>query len=318
MSVAIATALAGVMASGVLSPAESPTVPPRPHSPRVTVSGIVEHFAIVTDVGRDVIGRERARWSTARLAIGDSIALVGGTLDFVTSKMLDESYLEIRGSGASARFGRVRPAFGLSDWDENWYSGFSRAAMPRSMSIGPIRSNRFDTGAEVTFGNPDLTWTVAALDSTSDTYQFLPTHIDHALVRAQTYRYGTILGVTALMGDAGGGRGSTLIGGIDWRWTAPQWTVRGEYLQGRAAGVAGQGYYCDVRHKPLGWTKTNIGLRFESTSANPRPSELYTVGARHFITPWLTLELNHSWGNDGPLSARSKGWSLQFLTQLRF
>lgn len=231
---------------------------------------------------------------------------------------LDEVYAEYEGHEWSLLAGRHFSRFGLTDWYEQWYSGFVRSPFIHTVPMTEDRlrfRSRYDVGALVSgqIGSVDLQ--AAILDVSTNSWQVGPGELDHWFLRGQTMIGSGILGASILGDDDG-----ALIG-VDARWSIPNWQLRSEIMLDDLNGDDGTGMYIDVFHRPKGWTNATLLARWQSINhphAGSGIQSMLTAGARFRINDFINVDMNYS---DGPQSAQTdaqRGWSFQLRFSYRF
>lgn len=288
-----------------------------------SLHGSIEEYDWARQEKGKLLGRQRAIWIRGELTLNSAVTVVSTWLKFYSRKdMLDENYIGINIHGVQTRTGRIRPKFGFNDWEENWYVGFVRPPLVKMQGLSSdVNLLGFVSGFEATAGTPEIQITGALVDPTLDSYQWEPRRMDASVVRLQGYRSGIILGLNSLSRGSRPNSPSVSAYGLDLRYTVPQWQFRGEVIHSKSGGMTNQGYYADAFFKPFGAPKTTfLGRieRAESDSPNMVDSHLVTLGVKQVLTPWLQLDVLHSWGNHGTLSENSRGWTFQIITFIRF
>lgn len=283
-------------------------------------TGFVEHYFInQSDAGRDKVG-QRARWINLELDFPGPGRVVAGEFSINQMTFLDETFLEI-GEGPFVKIGKIRPAIGFYDWNE-WYTGFVSAPLVRRARFSNFTMlQSMAAGVEVSGGTPELSYKAAALDGSLRNYQLMADRIDRAAVRLQTYCSGVILGLNGIWSFDDLQANPTRIGGLDFWWTTPQLQVRGQFFKDFTAKAKGEGWNLDTFLKPFGWANTTLVARAQAVrgfSSSPKPTELYTVGAKHDLSAQLSLDLNYSFGPVGPANKTELGWKFQLMTKIRF
>jgi hypothetical protein len=245
------------------------------------------------------------------------------TLSFTrmpTRETYDELCLSFEPKGGQLfRVGRIRTAFGFSDWSELYYNGFNHRPLVRSQPlVDGLRLNRDDAGVEATFGGPKLQIQTAILDPEVTAYQVGPTHLRAGTVRAQTEVGDALIAFNALsyFGD------DRLIYGLDARWTTARIQVRIEAFAGAGGQFNGSGYNLDGAYRLPGLPRTQLVARTESMELRTGAIQVHTFGVRHLLTETIGFNLNYGWiegRNPGNLGNRApERWSLQATYRVSF
>ncbi len=211
-------------------------------------SGAFEAYGLVYRQDKSTVGRERFYWLSTTVQLSPAMRVVGGV--FINrqyhAEELDEFYIGLGDNSHDFRFGRMRPAFGLIDWYQQWLVGFINLPLVQVLPVDRSASlTRIDSGADVRFNKGALQLQAGLFDSESSEHQLTPNRADQVIGRAQAQVGELILGASAMLGPrslAGGQR--TL--GLDLRWTHPQWQVRSEYVWHEGSDRDWDGYYADV------------------------------------------------------------------------
>ena len=300
------------------------------------VSGALEHFVGGRVDGSSVTADLTTRWLQVKGETPTGLGFTLGTFEKKTFKCLDENYLQLDRSGSRWRLGRLRAAFGQSDWDDNYYSGLVNMPLMRVTMFAPgFMLSRFDSGLEFRGGGGELEYHAGLVDAASGRNQILPERPNHLLARVQTFQVGAIIGLSALTGPSAVG---TELLNLDWRWSSPQWIVRGELLRGRARRQPARGFFVDAYFRPLRQSRTTLLARLESSSNMPGfnvapgsgyddpgsvpesapDSRMATGGIKHSLTRDITLSVTHGWGNTSAVQRGVTGWNFQAIHFLRF
>jgi hypothetical protein len=296
----------------------------RAQSERTSLSAAIENYYQAFTSGGNIQGQDRARWWNVELNSGSGLGLTAGLLQLSFGDILDENCIRLGKSGAEWRVGRFRSAFGQSDWSDNWYNGFPRMSMLRgTMTPSRFRLTRFDTGIDVGSMKGPVEYHLGLIDVNPNFWQLTPRNADHVVARVQTYHGPLILGFNGLASTERPGA-KTALYDLDFRWSRPQLILRGEIMAGEAGGQSAHGYYVDAYFHPIWMHKTTLLGRVEGTLAGtfaPPPgnavwAQAYTAGVKQVITPYLTLEMTHAWGNTGARTQGFTGWAFQAVTAM--
>jgi hypothetical protein len=295
------------------------------------LNGVLEHYVTSTpSMDRPDL---TARWLQVK-GEARGLGFTLGTFEKMPFKMMDENYLELERKDSRWRLGRIRSAFGQSEWGDHWYSGFVNAPMMRVTFFSPgFMLSRFDTGLDYRGGSHALEYQIGAVDISSSKSHLLPDQVDHVITRLQTFQAGAVLGLSALFNSHTPG---TELFNLDWRWSSPQWIVRGELLRGRIRGQQAHGQFVDVYFHPLKQFRTTLLARLESSGNTPGfgtgsgyvtpgetapgvpDSRMATLGIKQLITRDITLSATHGWGNQSANLRGATGWAFQATHFLRF
>jgi len=279
------------------------------------VSGVLEHYYWAYEEGNRVEAGQHARYLHLRTALHSAVRLAAGAITLAGKSHLDENYAEFGGDRLRWRVGRFRAAFGHSDWSECYYTGFVHGPLVRTTPFGQnLPLNRLDTGIDLLAGSGAFQYQIGVIDARARSYALLPARPDHLVTRLQFYQGSLILGWNMLVEPGRLGSGTRLFD-VDWRWSAPQVQMRGEFATGRARGGHADGYYLDLFYHPIGLHRTTFLARTEAVTTRAGLSQLYTLGVKQIISPVLTLALTHGWGNS---LATARGWAVQSITFLHF
>lgn len=237
-----------------------------------------------------------------------------------TREMYDELCLAYEAPGGQiVRVGRIRTAFGFSDWSELYYNGFNHRPLVRSQPlVDGLRLNRDDSGVEVTFGGPQLQIQAAVLDPEVTAYQVGPTRLRAGTLRAQAEVGEALvaLDVLSFFGD------DRRIYGLDARWTTPRLLVRAEAYAGAGGRFNARGYNLDAAYRLPHLSRTQLVARTESMELRTGALQVHTFGVRHLLTETVGLNLNYGWvegRNPGNLGTRApERWSLQATYRVSF
>jgi hypothetical protein len=306
-------------------------------APYPAISGVVENY-----FGYDFGGRKNnfgrtVTWAYSETQLGPNTTLVNGFLNYNSEGLfdagrssLDENYVEQNVGTNRFRVGRIRTAFGFSDWSEMFYQGLPRKPLARLYPFGGgLSLQRVDAGAEwqVTKGASELT--VAAIDARTGRFDVNPDKVTNVAVRYQRYQGAFIVGLNTLL-LAGREEADSRLYGFDVRWTSPHVQVRSEWDYDTAAGYRSQGMYTDVMVHPPGLLRTTFAGRVEQVSgmnsfrytsygAPVRMSgTAYTLGVKQILSPALTAELSRTWNAPGGSLPASSPYTLQLMTSAHF
>jgi hypothetical protein len=232
---------------------------------------------------------------------------------------LDETYLEYSGKDWSLLAGRHFTHFGLTDWYEQWYSGFVKSpfihVIPMSSEMLRFRA-RYDTSVIASSHIGDVDVEAGLTDPAGRAWQIGPDHLDHGFARAQTMVGPFIVGASALVGGD-----DTAIYGADIRWSIPNWQVRAEVMFDQLDGDDGSGFYVDLFHRPPGWTNATLLARWQAIDhphAGGAFESMTTLGARFRLNDYTNFDANYSFGPESPFVQSQIGWCFQLRFSYRF
>lgn len=265
----------------------------------------------------------RLSWIYGEAQLSKDFKVVGSYLDIPIRNVgmlrtLDEAFGELTIGDKVIRAGRFRPRFGFGDWSELAYVPIIAQPMARTQAMNGLALQRFDTGLDVQGNIGDAQYQVGLVDTANDNWVLAPNHLDHAIGRLQLMIGDLMLGFNGLTRLNRGAQRDT-IGGLDFRWTCPQWQVRGELVKGFDRGGNGEGAYIDVFFRPPGWFHTQLGARTEFfRNAAGKRFHLNVVGIRQTLNKELVLTANYGWGSQAGPPAGSRGLIVQVMTAVRF
>jgi len=266
-------------------------------------------------------------WGETNVRLSPNVKATVSGLSLGGHNSYDEACVTLEDKGRILRLGRFKTAFGFSTWSDQFYNGFNHIPLER---IAPLNATlgltRDDTGAELTFGGPDLQVQTALVDVSPEPTQIVPKRPDHASLRLQTNRGDLILGGDFLADLAHGAE----VYGLDARWTAPRLVMRGELMAGTGSSAAAWGYYIDAMYRIPKLSRTQAVFRTEGLQYgqdnDATPNEpitlLHTVGIRQVVSPNLAVNLNYGWGSGADNRYVTGngliGWTLRMMFQLHF
>ncbi len=236
---------------------------------------------------------------------------------------LDETFLAYDFGGLVARAGRLRSAFGFSNWSEQHYTPIIAPPLIRSYGsqiAEGLSLDRVDRGLDFSFGTPALQFKGGVVDTDYQPWELAPSNLDTAVGRLQASYGPFMLGLSGLKKFAGQNAAEQSMVGMDLRWTAPRIQVRGELVSGATEEGGARGYYLDLYYRPVGLARTQVGARFQGLTsiASGSHGQQMTLGIRQFVGSLFTLDVNYGFGADIPEAATALGWSAQVLTAYRF
>lgn len=308
---------AGLLSAGLASA----SVVPESASLRIPVYFIFENF-YWTRPGKEG-ATNRVSWIYGEAQLAPSIKAVGSYLDLPTPnkvlRILDEGFLEWSDPARVVRVGRLRARFGLGDWSELFYTPIAQFAMVRANPINSLALLRFDTGVDMQANVGNLQYQVGLLDVKSEGWQLTPRYLDHAVARVQGTVGGFVIGANGLTRFKSGSNRNTMVG-LDVRWSTPGWIVRAEFVKGLDKGANGEGGYLDVFYRPEKWYRTQFGLRseFYKKPGTAQSLGLETLGVRQILSKEFALTVNYGWGSRTVPAGSMRGWTMQFMSAVRF
>lgn len=247
-------------------------------------------------------GGTRLRLHEAR---GSLQAPLGGHWEFYADAgmrngegLVSESYAEYRSRGTRLRLGRLFLPIGIHSRSELYYTGFVELPFVKYWPFNGFVAFRSEQGVTLSGGSPCWRYELGLLGGDgSEAILGLDDPKDVTL-RVQSYRGGWIVGINGYTGTAraraAGGdveRRAARLAGLDWRYSAPGWIVRGEWWTGRLGGGALDGGYLDLLYHPAGLPAWTFVLRGEAVHWRGA-YRLGTVGAKFVPAPGWGIHLN--------------------------
>lgn len=280
------------------------------------ISGVLESYFLASPTRRGA--QHQLSWGELVARPASQVRLTYSFTQFPSYRTHDEAYAEIASGQTLVRAGRMRSAFGFSDWSEIMYNGINHIPLIRLTNLGGgIQPLRNDSGVEITTSVGGLQVQAAALDPTLTRRQILPDRITAGNVRVQAAMGDLLLGLSAFNDFAT--RQTNL--GLDARWTSTRIQVRGEIMRGSGRSSSWGGYVdaflrLPNHHRTQAVARTEVVDRW-----NAPPITLQTVGLRQILSPNVTVALNYGWGDN--LAAQRyatgfAGWTLRSMFQVRF
>jgi hypothetical protein len=281
------------------------------------VSGTVETFFVASSPKKGFV--HRLSWAELNGRLRDNVKATLSLTELPNMRMLDEACLAFEAGPNMVRAGRIRTAFGLSDWSELYYNGFNHLPLIRLFPVvGGLNLLRSDSGIEITTSTGTVQVQAALIDTDPSRFQVLPHRMRHATARLQTAVGPAIIGANVLTGLSGDDR----VFGLDFRWATTRFLLRGETLHGSGPGPTSSGYYLDLAYRIPKATRTQLVGRSEGFSGLGGVYRLQTVGVRHFVHPMVGLNLNYGWSTGEDVSrfggAAPEGWTLQTMLRMTF
>jgi hypothetical protein len=281
------------------------------------VTGTLETFWVARS--GEAGARHRLSWAEFHWRFHPRMMATASYTDMSVRRMLDEICLRFDGDREMVRVGRLRTAFGFSDWTELYYNGFNNLPLVRSTPImDGIRLARNDSGVELTHFAGSFQVQAALVDAPLSEYQILPERPRYGMVRLQWDLTPVIAGLNLMAGLDSKRR----ITGLDLRWTAPRVQVRGETFLGSGEARDASGYYVDAAYRIPRFSRTQAVARTEGFSRQAQTFRQHTLGLRQLIGATIGLNLNYAW-SEGVDPGRvgvvpTPGWSLQGMYRITF
>jgi hypothetical protein len=310
--------LAGVLAGTVAASAIARPVP----VDDVTFSGLIEQFTINGRFGKSLKTRDRF----TRIAI----AAETGKWEFKGTYWyypfwgwydLDETHISYREDNFSWRIGRFMPAIGLTDWEDQWYSGFNFLPLTQMSTFsGRKLGYRTVPGTEFSYqyGNEQIKASLTS--SQMEQGRFLASRFDRASLRYTWYQNGLTLGASGLMDLSNHGSTEQMLA-ADARYTTGHWIFRGEYRTYLSPTRKVQGGYVDGTFRFPGAANFTLVGRAEvfRSQGTPKSSVIgYTLGAKARLPFDFVIYLNYSFGPDMNRIFLGQGWSIALNRSFRF
>ncbi len=216
-----------------------------------------------------------------------------------------ESYAERtfrRGSFmTTARGGRFRTPFGISNGSDHSYTGFLRSPLIRYDGYFALSNNYLEHGVDVTAGFPQLTFE-AGIGRPADVGDAVRRPGTDVVVRAQGFYGPLVVGVSHIdtqpyLPDTFA-FGKNVFTGFDVRWMQRGVQIRGEWLRGRPFdGTSTVGWYADaIVHLRAMGPVTAVGrierLDYDTIPQFALHARRQTVGVRIRFFNALSAQVN--------------------------
>jgi hypothetical protein len=288
---------------------------------RIPAYFIAENFMWASRAQNGVY--HKLSWLYGEVSLRPDLKLVGSYLDFPQSsgpyRTLDEAFVEWQPAGYVVRAGRIRPRIGFGDWSELMYSPINSFPLARTQ---PMSANAsvpgFSSGVDILGGPANVQVQLGLVELKPDDWQIAPRHLNVAVARVQVSVGEALVGINA-MGKIRGNTDGSQIGGLDLLWAKEGWQVRGELFKGIGKGPTGQGAHLDVSYRPKGLHRTQLAVRADHYRNLAGDSVLLnTLGVRQILSKEFVATLNYSWGSKAAPAEKMRGWSLKFMTAIRF
>jgi hypothetical protein len=281
--------------------------------------GAVETYEQADPYHRGV--RQYLTWGELHARISREFELVGSLHVWPTFTSLDETYLGVDERNSSWRVGRIRTAFGFSDWSDLWYSGVNHIPLVRTCPlVDSLKLNRQDSGIEGTTWVGPLQIQGAGIDTKLDNYQVTPSSLNFGSLRLQYSLGNAMLGIDYLSKL----ENTEKIYGFDTRLTVPHWILKAEAYHGDGSNSA-SGYYFDATYRIPSLTRTQLIACSEGVwmSSEDDPMLLQTFGIRQVFSKNFTLSVNYGWGSNLNYGEASDddylaGWNARGMFQVQF
>lgn len=290
--------------------------------PKLHISGSFEQFMVSGNIlfhpttrdrfSRGLIAAESGNW---KLQVSHWYYPAAKWYD------LDETTLTYQANDLRLRVGRLLTPLAQSNWDDEWYTGFVFIPFLEFSGYGGYGLlERTSAGADAAYVRGNNTLKVALVGSDPVTGKPFPKAFDRAVFKWQTTINNLILGFSTLVDTASTGK-EQQIQAFDYRWTVPQWTVRGTVIGGSSPTEFRQGMYTDVYHRPKGWSDVTLVYRFEHMITNTGVNahqEIQTVGAKIRLPFATNLNVNYTYGPDMSNVPLGGGVSLALYKTFKF
>ena len=234
---------------------------------------------------------------------------------------LDESTLTFQDKNLRLRVGRFLTPLAQSNWDDEWYSGFVFIPFTEFSQYGGYGLlERTSAGVDAAYITGKNTFKAALVGSDPQTGRPFPKAFDRAAYKWQTTINNLILGFSMLTDVAHVGS-EQQIQAFDYRWTIPNWTIRGTFIGASSPTESRQGLYADLYHRPKGWSDVTLVFRYENlitnTGVNTR-QEIMTQGAKIRLPFETNFNVNYTFGPDMSNVPLGGGWAFSLNKTIRF
>ncbi len=298
------------------------------------IAGDLENFFLGKfDNGPSTL-KYQIRWLSLHGDVNPSLRIVATEVEFTGRDQLDETYALVHNDKVSARIGRIRPAFGIFDWSDNYYSGFTRLPLLRVTRFGATPALvSFSDGFDVQWGSGASQFTVGLVDNTPESWQILPYHPNRLVARGQWFTDNIIFGANVLASVDRNDSYATRLLDFDGRWSVPHVEIRGELLTGTTGGYHPFGYYTELFIRPAFLMRTTFLFRTEAV-LGPLPASAYssavygddaeylphqtlnqaqTIGLKQILNRFLVLQLSYGLATHGPSASSLKGYGVELV-----
>ncbi len=234
---------------------------------------------------------------------------------------IDETNLKYEDNGFSAKIGRFRLPIGLSDWYDQWYSGFVQLPLVEYYFYGasqPLERTNTGIEAEQTLGAHRVQ--LAITDAEPLYNRVFAKRLDRLSGRYSYYDNGLTVGISGFVDSPGRGSNGTFTA-LDARYTIPNWILKGEQVWYRGTNQREDGYFVELSHRLKGLTNVTLVGRYEQIRIQEpaeKRMEAWTIGSRIRL-PWeITVQANYTGGPDMNRVFFGGGWALGLYKDFRF
>lgn len=236
--------------------------------------------------------------------------------------VIDEAYADWRGGDARLRLGRFFLPIGIHSRSELYYTGFVRLPFVKYYPFNGFVLFRSEQGAAVAGGPPRLRYEVGVVGDDGSQAALGLDRPEEIALRLQSFDGHLIWGANGYAGTTRppsppptpSGRRAVRLVGLDWRYSLPEWIVRGEWWMGRVGGRSLAGGYVDLLYHPEPLPAWTFVLRVEQVDFR-RTLRRGTLGAKHVPARGWTIALN--WVLEDP-RYDARGVSFQVLRTVQF
>jgi len=234
---------------------------------------------------------------------------------------LDETTLAFASGNSSFKAGRFLPPIAQVSWDDQWYSGFVYVPLIEGSMLGGRKVfERTSAGVQWDVQDRNQLLIMSMFGSNPNYDRLAPKKLDRAAIRYQVYRDGVILGAS-YMSDTEDRGAKEQVRSVDFRWTKPQWMVRGSFISYLSPSQVADGFFVDIAHRPKGWTDVTGLFRIESfreSRSSSKDQTLYTAGAKVRLPLQASAYINYSFGPSINKVVLGGGWAVSLTRTYRF
>ncbi|MBS1716278.1 MAG: hypothetical protein JSS72_00930 [Armatimonadetes bacterium] len=267
---------------------------------------------------------EGYNWTQVFIDPNPTLRFVYTQLSTPTKFYQDETYLQITKDQRFLRIGRLRTAFGLSDWTEVAYRGFIYQPIIRYSKFGTdIYIGRLETGIQYSdlVGKIQIDASIVDPESTY-TRKIIPNQFSYGSLKLQTWTGKVVYGasiygpINNIYADDTKEKGLS----VHALYNENRLKLRAEYIKGFDSTPSSNGWYVDGAYRlPRPWHRTEFVARTQSASLSGSSRiNLQTVGVRQFIGENFQLTIGNTFGSSSPMVAWQKGWTGALLVQIPF
>ena len=288
----------------------------------VTVRASVEQFFVSGNFKNQP--RTRDRWTRPLISVesGDWKATVShwyypacGWYD------LDETNLQYSQKNWSAKVGRFIPPVAQANWEDQWFTGFVFLPFVEFNNFGTRKLLvRTSAGAELDYTSGNDNFSFAAMGCDPQTGRLFPNTLNRTFLKWQRSINNLSLGASTMFDPSSFGREETLRA-FDFRWTVPNWIVKGTYLGAINSTESREGFYIDVMHRPKGWQDVTVLLRYENSILNTTSNvhtEMITPGVKVRLPQDASVYINYGFGPSMSTTAFGGGWEFALVKAFNF